>query len=174
MPQRARKKKMINWSVQGPIISRLLLHFFAYNVATLFLLAAFWGARAAISSMSESPDARAPLTLWQQAAPVVIAMVVMTPFMVWDLMRFTNRIAGPLYRFECLMKDFVKSGTLQEAAIREGDLLTDFQKQFNEFAQALNALHPDTKYVAPPQTGSDETPDRDKSASIPSPFRSVS
>jgi hypothetical protein len=174
MPQRARKKKMINWSLQGPIISRLLLHFFAYNVATLFLLAAFWGARAAISSMSESPEARAPLTLWQQSAPVVIAMLVMTPFMVWDLMRFTNRIAGPLYRFECLLKDFVKSGTLQEAAIREGDLLTDFQKQFNEFAQALHALHPDTKSVAPPQSEDADVAEHNQTASIPSPFRSVS
>jgi hypothetical protein len=174
MTQRARKKKMINWSVQGPIISRLLLHFFAYNVATLFLLAAFWGARAALSSLSESPDARAPLTLWQQSAPVVIAMIVMTPFMVWDLMRLTNRIAGPLFRFECLLKDFVKTGTLQEAAIREGDLLTDFQKQFNEFTQALHALHPDTKFVAPPQASADEISDLNKSASIPSPFRSVS
>jgi hypothetical protein len=174
MSQRARKKKMVNWSLQGPIISRLLLHFFAYNVATLFLLAAFWGARAAISSMSEAPEARAPLTLWQQSAPVVIAMLVMTPFMVWDLMRFTNRIAGPLYRFECNLREFVKSGTLQEAAIREGDLLMDFQKQFNEFAQALHALHPDTKCVADPSSSDDESADRQKSASIPSPFRSVS
>ena len=86
----------------------------------------------------------------RDAGPVLFCMAIMTPFMVWDLIVLTNRIAGPLYRFEALMKDFVKSGTLKQANLRDGDLLTGFQKQYNEFVEALHALYPETIPTATP------------------------
>jgi hypothetical protein len=149
MARRIRFQKLVSWSVQGPIVSRLLLHFLAYNAATLFLLSTVWAAHSTLASLSDTPAVAAPLTFWRQAAPVIICMTLMTPFMIWDLMALTNRIAGPLWRFEQLMGDFVRSGTLRRAKLRNGDLLTDFQKQFNEFAEALHALYPETR----PTTG---------------------
>jgi len=155
MARRIRFKKLVSWSVQGPIVLRLLLHFLAYNAATLFLLSTVWAARSAIASLSDTPAVATPLTFWQQAASVIICMTLMTPFMIWDLMALTNRIAGPLWRFEQLLGDFVKSGTLKRAVLCNGDLLTDFQKQFNEFAEALHALYPETK----PESGASEKPE---------------
>ena len=143
-----RLKKLINWSLQGPIAMRLLTHFIAYNLATLALILACYGLRTTFAAVTEDPISTKPMTFWQQAAPVMISMFVMTPFMVWDLMTLTNRIAGPLFRFETILKDFIKSGTLKPATLRNGDLLTDFQKQFNEFTEAMHALYPETKPVA--------------------------
>ena len=145
MVKRIRLKKMINWSVQGPIVNRLLLHVLAYNAATLCLLMLVYGVRTSLAAITEQPTMTSPLTFWQQAAPVMVCMLIMVPYMVWDLMKLTNRIAGPLHRFESLLKDFIKSGTLNPANLRDGDLLTDFQAQFNEFAAALHAMHPNTK-----------------------------
>ena len=147
MVKRIRLKQMINWSVQGPIVKRLLLHVLAYNAATLCLLMLVWGVRTSLAAITERPTMTSPLTFWQQAAPVMVCMLIMVPYMVWDLMKLTNRIAGPLYRFESLLKDFVKSGRLNPAIIRDGDFLTDFQAVFNEFAAALHAMHPNTKPV---------------------------
>ena len=145
MAKHWRLKKMINWTVQGPIIGRLMSHFLCYNAATLFLLLTVWGIKSALASIADKPTAPEPMTFWQQAGPVFICMAVMTPFMIWDLMKLTNRIAGPLYRFETLLKEFNASGTLRPAVLRDGDLLMDFQKQFNEFTARLHTMYPETK-----------------------------
>ena len=145
MAKHLRLKKMINWTVQGPIIGRLLTHFMCYNAATLFLLLTVWGIKSALASIADKPSAPEAMTFWQQAGPVLVCMAVMTPFMVWDLMKLTNRIAGPLYRFETLLKEFNANGTLKPAVLRDGDLLLDFQKHFNEFAAKLHTLYPETK-----------------------------
>jgi hypothetical protein len=93
-------------------------------------------------------------------------MAIITPYMIWDLISLTNRIAGPLYRFEALMKDFVRSGTLDRANLRESDLLKGFQTQFNEFVEALHALYPETI----PATA----PSNDDSTSVEEPTVTIS
>lgn len=152
MAKHFRVKKLINWTVQGPIVIRLIIHFMAYNVATLFLLLVVYGIKGSLAAIADQPVSAEPMTFWQQAAPVVVCMCVMMPFMIWDLMKLTNRIAGPLFRFESILNDFSKSGTIRQADLRKGDLLTDYQKHFNAFVDALHALHPETR---PTQT----TPD---------------
>ena len=70
--------------------------------------------------------------------------------MIWDLIKLTNRIAGPLFRFESILKDFAKSGTIRPANLRDGDLLLDYQMQFNEFVESLHALYPELKPTQQP------------------------
>lgn len=144
MKKTQRFKKLVNWTVQGPIVLRIVAHMVTYNVALFSLLLMAWGMRSLMGSLGGEPVTTDDFVFRRDAGPVLFCMAIMTPFMVWDLISLTNRIAGPLYRFEALMKDFVKSGTLQQANLREKDLLTGFQKQFNEFVEALHALHPET------------------------------
>jgi hypothetical protein len=146
---RLRLKKLINWSVQGPIVTRLLSHFAAYNAATLLLLIILQAVRTSVNAISGVQPAGPEPTLWQQAAPVTICMVLMLPFMVWDLMRLTNRVAGPLYRFEAIMAEYVKTGVLRTATLRQGDLLMDFETRFNEFAEAMHQRHPESRPAEP-------------------------
>jgi len=122
-----------------------MVHFLAYNTATLFLLLVVYGVKSSLAAITDSPAITQPVTFWQQATPVVICMLVMMPFMVWDLMKLTNRIAGPLYRFECLLKEFSKTGKLKPAILRQGDLLTDYQHQFNGFIAAMHVMYPELR-----------------------------
>ncbi len=145
MAKHLRLKKLINWTVQGPIVTRLMVHFLAYNAATLFLLLVVYGVKSSLAVIADSPASTEPITFWQQASPVLICMLVMMPFMVWDLMKLTNRIAGPLYRFESLLKEFGTTGKLKPAILREGDLLTDYQNQFNEFVTAMHVKYPELR-----------------------------
>ena len=157
MVKHARLKKLINWTIQGPIVTRLIVHFLSYNVATVFLLLVVYGIRGSLAAVSDQPLVPAPLTFWQQAAPVVVCMLVMMPFMIWDLMKLTNRIAGPLYRFESLLKEYGKTGTLPVAVLRDDDLLTDYQQHFNEFVNALHARFPETRPANAPHAAETAT-----------------
>ncbi|MCA9062654.1 MAG: hypothetical protein KDA96_06330 [Planctomycetaceae bacterium] len=166
MPKRLRLKKIVNWKVQGPFIWRLVLHFFAYNAAVLGLLLAAWGIQTAVAAVTDSPVVPHVPTLWERIAPLAIAMAVMTPFMIWDLMRITNRVAGPLYRFECLLNEFVESGRISHARLREGDLPTDFQKKFNEFVEAMHGLYPETVPEKQPAAKSESRPAGDAAGDV--------
>ena len=150
MAKRSRLKKMVNWTIQGPLVVRLIAHFLAYNAATLFLLLIIHGINESVAAIADQPINTEPMTLWQKAAPLVICMFLLMPFMIWDLVKLSNRIAGPLFRFESILKDFAKSGTLRPAKIRQGDLLTDYQSRFNEFVESLHALYPELKPVENP------------------------
>lgn len=153
MAKRFRLKKMINWTIQGPIVMRLIVHFMAYNVATVFLLLAIYGIKSSLAAINDDPASVEPMTFGQQIAPVVISMCLLMPFMIWDLMKLTNRIAGPLFRFERILKDFERSGTIRPATLRDGDLLTDYQKQFNCFVESLHALYPELQPESTPADG---------------------
>lgn len=142
-----RLKKLNSWTVQGPIVTRLMMHFLSYNAATLFLLLVVYGIKGSLAAIADQSVSAAPVTFWQQAAPVVICMLVMMPFMIWDLMNLTNRIAGPLFRFETLLKEYSRTGTLNTAHLREGDLLTEYQQHFNEFVEAIHGRFPETQPV---------------------------
>ena len=145
MAKQWRLKKLINWNIQGPIVIRLIVHFLAYNAATLFLLLVVYSVQGSLAAVAEQPVSAAPMTFWQQATPILICMLVMMPFMIWDLIKLTNHIAGPLFRFGTILNDFGKTGKLRTAALRDGDLLTDFQQRFNDFATALHAQYPETQ-----------------------------
>lgn len=147
MARHLRLKKLINWTVQGPIITWLFVHFLSYNVAVVSLLLVVYSVRGSLAAVSDAPFSVEPITFWQQVAPVVVSMLVMMPFMIWDLIKLTNRIAGPLFRFETLLKEFSQTGKLKPAALREGDFLTDYLRQFNEFTESLHALYPETQPV---------------------------
>lgn len=163
MKKTLRFKKLINWTVQGPIVLRIVAHMATYNIALFALLLMAWGMRSLMGTLGSEPVTNEYFFVFRRdAAPVLFCMAIMTPFMIWDLISLTNRIAGPLYRFESLMKDFVKSGTLKQANLRDGDLLTGFQKQYNEFVEALHALYPETipettAVTAPEQSGTAQT-----------------
>lgn len=139
-----RSKKLINWTVQGPIVLRVVGHMVTYNIALFALLLMAWGICSLTGFLAEEPVTSEYFVFERDSISVLLCMAIITPYMIWDLISLTNRIAGPLYRFEALMKDFVRSGTLDHANLREGDLLKGFQTQFNEFVEALHALYPET------------------------------
>jgi hypothetical protein len=147
-----RSKKLINMTVQGPILLRVIGHMFTYNIALFALLLMAWGMCSVTGFLTEEPVTSESFVFKRDLISVLISL--------------TNRIAGPLYRFEALMKDFVRSGTLDRANLRESDLLKGFQTQFNEFVEALHALYPETI----PATA----PSNDDSTSVEEPTVTIS
>ncbi|MCA9036256.1 MAG: hypothetical protein KDA91_14065 [Planctomycetaceae bacterium] len=139
-----RKKKMVNRLIQGTMIARLGIHIFAYNIAILALIVITYAIQMSTAVVTDQAGDAEIFTLKSQLLTVGGAMLFMMPFIVFDLLCLSNRVAGPLYRFETILADFVKSGSLTRARIREGDLLVDFEKQFNEFVEAVHALYPET------------------------------
>jgi hypothetical protein len=65
--------------------------------------------------------------------PLFLAMAIFCPLLLWDMMRYTHRIAGPLYRFRKAMEDHINGEPLAAVKLRDGDLLKEFQDTYNKF-----------------------------------------
>lgn len=140
----SRKQHLISRKIQIPIVIRVVVHLFAYNAAILCLLVIAWGVKNSWAMLSDQVTPPGPTTFQDHAVPVLLCMLAMTPVMVWDLIRLTNRVAGPIHRFETLLDRFIATGKLDKARLRDDDLLMEFQNKFNEFTEAMHALYPET------------------------------
>ena len=64
---------------------------------------------------------------------LMMAMLVFCPLLIWDMLKFSHRIAGPMYRFRSALEEHIAGGPLKAVKLRDGDLMGDFQGTFNEF-----------------------------------------
>ena len=142
---RERKKLLVNWSVQGPILIRLTIHVITFVAATTSLLCIFWMAQGGNLSDALGADVSSSSVFWFRFMPFAASCMVLLPLSIWDILRITNRLAGPLYRFEQVMSEFEKTGTLPEAILRDNDLLEHFCKRFNSFVAVMHERYPDCR-----------------------------
>lgn len=142
---RTRTKQLVNWSVQGIILRRLAVHLVTFMAAISALLMVFWmyqgnAVHAAFGAGSEPLNA-----FWYRAIPFASASLPLLPLIVWDMLRISHRIAGPLYRFEQVMEKFETTGQLEEAKLRDNDLLRGFCSRFNSFVSVMHERYPETQ-----------------------------
>jgi hypothetical protein len=69
----------------------------------------------------------------QKQAPFLWALAVMVPIVIYDLLKFSHRIAGPLHRARQLLLAMSEGKQVAPFTPRQHDLL-------DEMSQALNAL----------------------------------
>jgi hypothetical protein len=70
---------------------------------------------------------------------LLTTVVVIAPLVLYDILKFSNRIAGPLYRCRQVMRDMAAGKVVPEFRVREHDFLDDVFVDFNALIQACNA-----------------------------------
>lgn len=67
----------------------------------------------------------------------VAAILVLSVLFIYDAIRFSHRIVGPLVRFRHVCRAIRDNETVPLVQLRQGDLLGDFRDEFNEMLRAL-------------------------------------
>lgn len=142
---RKRTQLIVNWSVQGVILRRLAVHLVTFVAALSTLLMAFWMYQGNAVDDAFGSHAEPLNAFWYRAIPFMSASLALLPLIVWDMLRISHRIAGPLYRFEQVMAKFEKTGQLDEAELRDNDLLRDFCSRFNSFVATMHERYPESQ-----------------------------
>lgn len=68
-----------------------------------------------------------------------IGVVVLSIAAMYDALKFTHRLVGPLYRFRKTIRAITAGEDLELIRLREGDFLHDLKDDFNAMLQALEA-----------------------------------
>jgi len=64
---------------------------------------------------------------------ILICAVAICPILLWDTLRVTHRIAGPIVRFKDVLKRLTEGEKVTKIELRDNDLMEDLRDAFNEF-----------------------------------------
>lgn len=129
-----RKKLYINREVQGSIICRSILHWFFYLTAILLTVV--------IVAVIRDPSQSAIRLVFESFiyfSPGIIASVILLPLMVYDTLRESNKVAGPIFRLSREISNLAAGANCKPLKFRDGDHWFEVADNYNELLTAFNA-----------------------------------
>jgi hypothetical protein len=139
-PHYKRKRLWIHGAFQARLLARLVVYL-------LVLVALVWHACFVFEMLPGLVDSNnlgagiggLYLQCLGRQKPLLLALLVTLPAALYDLLRFSHRIAGPLYRCQRVMEEMAAGRAVPEFAPRGGDHMPEFFEAFNALIQQWNA-----------------------------------
>ena len=72
--------------------------------------------------------------------PVIVTMSLLLPFAIFDVIRFSNRFVGPVFRLRKELEGFEESGKINHLEFRENDYWSELSDGINSLAGRINDL----------------------------------
>lgn len=138
----ASKFKRSRLWVDTPFQARLLLRMGAYLLVFAVFVFHFGFAFYFMKQlMASAPTNSLGAVYWEylgQQLPLLLAFVSLAPIFVFDLLKFSNRIAGPLVRCRRMLNEMAQGKHVAEFEPRKHDLFTGFFQAFNSLIRTWN------------------------------------
>lgn len=77
--------------------------------------------------------------VWLYYGPAAIASLLLMPLVGWDVIRLSNRFAGPIVRMRRAMRALARGDQVKPIVFREGDFWQDFAADFNAVVERLQS-----------------------------------
>ena len=127
--------RIVDGRVQRGIVVRLLVYW-AFCLFFMVLPLAF------ARTFAE------PETLWTthlvqvcfDNLPVFATMSLVLPLAIYDVLKFSNRIVGPVFRLRRELEKFQAGEDFEEISIREKDFWMDLSDGFNSLTKRISEL----------------------------------
>jgi hypothetical protein len=136
--------------IQGRLLANLATYWFVYHVVLWYGLFFFWyqNRRQEILASGEYmqfSDLYGEFVL--EHYPLALCAAAVLPIILWDMLKLTHRIAGPLVRFQNVLRQLTRGERVERIKLRRGDLLVELQDAFNEYIESLNEPkgHPESQ-----------------------------
>jgi len=132
-----RKRLFVDRSVQGAFMLRTAFYWLAC-MASLSMV------DVAVSMLIDPlrlfyPDADG---LWFRLAPAVVTTLLLLPVIVYDSVKLTHRIVGPILRLRRGMRELAAGQPAEKIRFREGDFWQEFADEFNALVDRFECATP--------------------------------
>lgn len=146
-----RKRMFVNREIQGRLLARTSLYWVLYH-AVLWMAMFFYRYAEHRGAIMAGAEPRSFADLYGQFVREHHAMwfcaFAILPIVLWDLLKFSHRVVGPLVRFQRTLESLTAGETVQDVRLRNGDLLFDLQTTFNQYLASLRTLQTNNELVA--------------------------
>jgi hypothetical protein len=131
---------LIDPKVQGSLAFRIVAYWF-YALFTIAFLLICWDA---FSGPSRPFFVVLQETI-QRFGPAAIASLLVVPLVVMDVLRLSNRFAGPAWRLKNALHDLAEGKEVRALAFRDNDFWQEIATSFNRVADRVpRPLNPPT------------------------------
>ena len=132
MAKAKRKKLFVDSNVQGALLRRIVL----YWVCCLsFVILPLLIGRAIMEPdrlfYEQFGD------LWSTYWPVFLAVLLLLPFTLYDVLKLSNRFVGPLFRLRREMGRLANGDAAEHIRFRDNDYWPELAETFNQIADRL-------------------------------------
>jgi hypothetical protein len=139
---RVRGRVWVSARIQGRILGRIACYWAIYHAVlwNAIFVARYIGYRASLIAGDGESQTIPQLysTFAQDYAGLALCAVLLAPIFLYDVFRQSHRIAGPLVRFNSVLRRMIAGEKVSPVKLRKDDLLTEFQAVFNEFIVFYN------------------------------------
>lgn len=152
-----RSRVFVDAPVQGGLILRVLMYWLL-AVAAIGLLVTMQIAVASKTAGWDMLINRALLAF----GPALIASVIILPLVLIDALRFSHRLAGPMFRLKKEFKKVADGGNFKPLVFREGDHWYELASEFNRVAAELDSHRKKSALGVTPRVAETEKTEAEK------------
>jgi hypothetical protein len=129
-----RKKLLVDRQVQFAFMLRAVGYWLMCMLSVILLLT--FSSMLAEPARLFMPEADGP---WLRLGPTVICAILFLPVVVYDFLRVSNRLVGPVFRLRRAMRALAAGEHVQPICFRDGDFWREFADEFNAVARRVHA-----------------------------------
>jgi hypothetical protein len=129
-----RKANYVDKGVQGAILRRIVTHWILFLVAGGVLL--FF-----VELVSGEPRS-ATSNMLKRHGPTALAVLVLTPILIRDLCKLTNRFVGPIVSLRRAMHELAEGNRVSPIQFRVDDFWQELANDFNRLAASIERGKP--------------------------------
>lgn len=143
-----RKRYLVDQRVQGDLL---------YRAARYWLTSvAMVGSLTLVGWLLVYPGVPSIVSGWKEIAPLLsmlavglVSTVIIMPLVMFDLLKLTNRFAGPVFRLNRALRDLAAGEPVKPIKLRDGDYWQDVAESFNLLLLSHQQLKQQTNNGAP-------------------------
>ena len=125
-----RKRIYINSEIQFGLIRRTLLHWGLYMCAVLLAVMLWFTYRNHDATLSNVIQES-----FTNFAPALFAGIILLPLFLYDQLKFSHRMVGPIYRMRREMRKLARGEGIQKLRFRDRDHWHQLAEDFNLLAE---------------------------------------
>ena len=132
--KRLRKQLFVDPKVQGVLVARVVLYWVVCLI-TITLMLLCWRivtgpARLFYTHFND---------MWFYYGPALVASLLLLPLVMVDIVRVSNRFAGPMLRLRRSLRQLAQGEYVEPLEFRDGDFWHEFADEFNAVAARLQS-----------------------------------
>ena len=132
-----RKRLFVDPKVQGALVVRVILYWVVCLI-TITLMLICWR----IVTGPARPFYTHFDDLWFFHGPAVIASFILLPLVVLDIVRLSNRFAGPMLRLRRSLRALARGEHVEPLEFRDADYWHEFADEFNALLKRVQQAPP--------------------------------
>ena len=132
-----RKRLLVDPKVQGALVVRVVAYWCFYALVVSQVLLCWKIVESPNTSFFQYFDFAG---LWRESAAVAIAALIVLPVLLVDVLRVSNRFAGPIFRMRRSLRSLAAGEYAMPVQLRKGDFCEEVADEINALAAYVENL----------------------------------